>query len=221
MRTTEKFRINRVLLIAGFILLCNSNFADASAVIKGRVTDIKKQPINYATATLLNPNTMEIVEGDMCNNKGEFVIENVKPGEYILSVRMLGYAKDESEKIIVDQSKDLKVEKNIVLNQSMQQLNEVVVTAKRPLKQQTAENISKIKSKETFVDNRNISQKNNQSNITANDDNSILSLKVQLATFVKELQAKNNDYLEKTTYYIDGLLANKYQDLIKSVLQIQ
>ncbi|HEY5590006.1 MAG TPA: carboxypeptidase regulatory-like domain-containing protein [Paludibacter sp.] len=190
MRTTEKFRINRVLLIAGFILLCNSNFADASAVIKGRVTDFKKQPLNYATATLLNPKTMEIVEGDMCDNKGEFVIENVKPGEYILSVRMLGYAKDESEKIVVDADKNPIVVKNTILNQAAQELNEVVVTARRPMKQQNSEyaDITYIKRSDKTV---NTIKLNEKKDVSVQTDNVNSDLKNQLCNYVKELQSKN------------------------------
>ena len=190
MKTIKKFQISRTLLLLVVVFLCNSFFSEATSAIKGRVVDNKKQPLNYATATLLNPKTMEIVEGDMCDNKGEFVIENVKPGEYILSVRMLGYAKDESEKIVVDADKNPIVVKNTILNQAAQELNEVVVTARRPMKQQNSEyaDITYIKRSDKIV---NTIKLNEKKDVSVQTDNVNSDLKNQLCNYVKELQSKN------------------------------
>ncbi|WP_291125805.1 carboxypeptidase-like regulatory domain-containing protein [Flavobacterium sp. UBA6031] len=139
MKTTVKSQISRVLLITSLVFFCSSFFANATGIIKGHVLDSKKQPLNYATATILNPETMKIVEGDMCDSKGEFIIENVKPGDYILSIRMVGYEKIESKKIHVDSlNTHIEVE-NIELKLSIQRLGEVVVTAKQKSKDQAAE----------------------------------------------------------------------------------
>jgi len=198
MKTIEKFQISRVLFIAGLLFISNSIFADAST-IKGHVMNSKKQPLNYATATLMNPSTMEIVEGDMCDNKGEFKIENVKPGEYILSVRMLGYAKDESKKIVVGQDKNSIVVKNIILNQAVQELNEVVVTANRPLKQHNPENAG-ITYLKRFDKNVNMVSGKEKKDISKQTDNVSSDLKNQLFSYVKELQSKNIDAPESTEF---------------------
>lgn len=129
MKTTKSLN-NRVLLISIFVFLGNTFYVNAASVITGHVFNEKKQPLNYATATILNPETMKIVEGDMCNENGEFIIEDVKPGNYILSIRMLGFEKNETIKLQIDSlSKETKIE-NIVLKKSYQKLAEVVVTAK-------------------------------------------------------------------------------------------
>lgn len=139
MKTTVKFQISRVLLTTSLVFLCSSSFANASGIIKGHVLDSKKQPLNYATATILDPETMKIVEGDMCDNKGEFIIENVKPGNYILSIRMLGYKKDESKRISINSEKELIEIDNVVLHLATHELAEVVVTAKPKTTEQVAE----------------------------------------------------------------------------------
>lgn len=197
MKTIVKFQISRVLLIAGFLFFCNSIFADASSIVTGRVMDSKKQPLNYATATLINPSTLEIVEGDMCDSKGEFKIENVKPGEYILSVRMLGYVKDESKTITVDSDSNPVVVKNIILKQAVQELNELVVTAKRPIKTQNPEygSITYIKRADKNI---NTVSGKDEKDISIQTDNVSSNLKNQLFSYVKELQLKNIDAPEST-----------------------
>ena len=39
-----------------------------TATIKGKVTDEKNQPIEFATATLISPATKEVVKGEVCND---------------------------------------------------------------------------------------------------------------------------------------------------------
>ncbi|MHB9141290.1 MAG: carboxypeptidase regulatory-like domain-containing protein [Paludibacter sp.] len=140
MKTIKQVQIIRILIITGLVFFCNSIFADASSIIKGRVFDSSKKPLNYATATILNPETMKIVEGDMCDSQGEFIIENVKPGDYILSIRMVGFEKNESKKIHVDSLNTITEVENTVLKLSVQRLSEVVVTAKQKSKDQVAAN---------------------------------------------------------------------------------
>lgn len=130
MKTTKTNQFSRIFLIAGIILLSVSTVANASGVIKGQVFDENNRPIQYATATLINPETNEIVEGDMCDNTGEYVLENVKPGNYILSVRNVGYEKSETAKVIVNSSENLMVEEPIVLKEASYQLPEIEVISR-------------------------------------------------------------------------------------------
>jgi hypothetical protein len=56
----------------------------ATNAISGRVVDTKKQPIEFATVSLLNSKTKVFVKGEVSNQKGEFIIDNIKPGNYTL-----------------------------------------------------------------------------------------------------------------------------------------
>jgi hypothetical protein len=131
MKTIKKNQIYRLLLISGIILLGVSGYAQATGIIKGRVLDSNKQPVVYATATIIDPETMQIVEGDMCDDNGEFMIEHVKSGEYILSIRNVGFQKDESRKIKIDAGQNTIRQGDIILNESVENLNELEVTVKR------------------------------------------------------------------------------------------
>lgn len=123
MKTIYKNQKNRNLAIMA-ILLFTAIISTNATTIKGRILDSSSRPINYATATLIDPNTKLIVVGDMSDAQGNFIIENVKSGDYILSFRIVGYEKDETRKINVDENikqydiKDITlIESNIVLNE--------------------------------------------------------------------------------------------------------
>ncbi len=121
-------KTNRIAALA--IMLCITFWASASGIVKGQVMDQNNDPVGYATATLINPSTNEIVLGDMCDNNGEFIIENVKPGSYILSVRNVGFEKNETTEIVVPQDNTM-FDVPIQLKESISKLPEVEVVSKR------------------------------------------------------------------------------------------
>ena len=92
--------------------------------------DEYNQPVQYATATLTRPKTGEIVKGEISDEKGEFVIQKVARGEYVLSVSMVGYKRFESDSVKVDGRNDI-IEKKIVLNEQTEELKAVEVVAKK------------------------------------------------------------------------------------------
>lgn len=135
MKTNQKIQAHKIMGIIVLMILSVSNYVNANAIVKGRVTNLQDEPQEYATATLICPETMKIVEGDMCNNKGEFVIENVEPGEYILSVRKLGYEKEETKRVSISDNNEIQEINKVVLNESNILLNEVEVIAAKENRQ--------------------------------------------------------------------------------------
>lgn len=202
-----------------FLLICfsvNAIFATAevsTVTVKGKVIDEKNQPIEYATATLISPATKEIVKGEVCNQKGEFTIHKVNKGEYILSVSMLGYDRLETEKLVVD-GKSAVIEKKIVLRESTELLNDVVVTARKQFIEQSvdkmvinpeasitsaSENVYEILRKlpgVTIDNNDNISLKGMQGVKVLIDDKPTYVSSTQLASLLKSMQGKNVDKIE-------------------------
>jgi hypothetical protein len=184
-----------------------------TATIKGKVTDEKNQPIEFATATLISPATKEIVKGEVCNDKGEFSIGKVDQGEYILSVSMLGYDRIDIEKVIVDGKKKI-IEQKITLRESSELLNDVVVTAKKQFIEQSvdkmvinpeasittaSENVYEILRKlpgVTIDNNDNISLKGMQGVKVLIDDKPTYVSATQLASLLKGMQGKNVDKIE-------------------------
>jgi hypothetical protein len=164
--------IKQIILIS---LLTVITFLDGHAnkgVVKGKIVDSKNQPIEFATAALINSKTSKVEKGTVCNQEGSFIIENVAYGEYILSVRMLGYDLNESETVIIDNNNQI-VDKTIVLEEAIHQLNEAVVTGKYAFVEQTVDktivnpNASIISSSESVYD---ILKKSPGVNIDNNDN---------------------------------------------------
>jgi len=130
MKTSTK-RLNIALLLMAALTLSTPAFARLSGVVNGRVIDNENQPIELATATLTNVETHKTIALDMCDENGYFKIENVTPGDYILSVSMVGYAKAEPIQVNVAAYNSLYLGNPIVLKESDLNLPELIISAKR------------------------------------------------------------------------------------------
>jgi len=129
MKTIKNYQFKRMLVLSGMAFFSFMLFAEGSGVIKGRVIDKNNQPVEYATTVLKNANTNKFVTGAVCNYKGEYIIENVEPGEYELSTKMIGYEKTETQKVVVNKDKCRVVEKDVVMIEKPDK--SIVVTARK------------------------------------------------------------------------------------------
>jgi hypothetical protein len=182
-------------------------------IVKGRIIDQSKQPVEFATAALLNAETNQLVTGSVSNEKGEFVIEKVPVGEYKLAISMMGYQKVETEAFAIAE-KNRVVDKQIVLNESTHRLAEATVTARRMFIAQHADKMvinpdaSIITSSDNVMDilkqlpgvsvdnNDNISLKGKQGVIVMIDDKPTYLSADQLANLLKGMQGKNVERIE-------------------------
>lgn len=94
---------SRAFLLAGFVLLSTTFFAQNLFEIKGKVIQNKQENPTHATVMLLDSKTMEIVAQSVSSDNGEFVIKEVKKGDYILIVQKPGYTKPDKRFISIDQ----------------------------------------------------------------------------------------------------------------------
>ncbi|NCB69151.1 MAG: TonB-dependent receptor [Bacteroidia bacterium] len=204
-----KFCFATFLILQTGIINAATNFN----TIKGKVTDEKNQPVEFATAALISPKTQEIVKGEVCNEKGEFIIPKIEKGEYILSVSMVGYERIETEKVLVDGRHEV-IEKNIVLRENTETLNELVVVGNKNFIEQTvdkmvinpeasatagSENVFEILKKlpGVNVDNSdNITLKGMTGVKVLIDDKPTYLSSSQLAAMLKGMQGKNVDRIE-------------------------
>lgn len=109
-------------LFIAFALLFNTQVLSAATntdLIVGVIVDENNQPIESATAVLVSPLTKEVIQGKATNNKGEFSINDVKSGDYILSVSSNGKDKLETERVTID-GKGQVIQKKIVLNEQIE-----------------------------------------------------------------------------------------------------
>ena len=137
--TFSKFRINtamysfkkelycrRILTILLFIYFTCPIFSQTYS-LTGIVTDGDNKSLPYANVTLLSDDSIT-VDGIAADDRGKFKIENVKLGDYKISIRFLGFDPYESN-IKIDSDLDLG---NILLKESSVQLGTVIVQGTRP-----------------------------------------------------------------------------------------
>lgn len=106
----------------------------AQYTVQGLLLSESNQPIAYANVALLNPNDSSMVEGGISNEKGGFIIKNVKNGEYLLLCSLLGFIPHSQR---LDISSDISL-KEIYLEEGTSELDEVVVQAQRPAFEMTS-----------------------------------------------------------------------------------
>jgi len=204
------------IVVRSILLFCVTLISfqvNAGKMIIGHIVDNKKQPIEFATIALLLSKTNKYVKGEVSNEKGEFVIDKVPPGDYILSVSMAGYIKNESERVVIDSKSNI-VEKDITLKENVVELATVEVAVKKKFIEQTvdkmvinpeasitsaSENVFEILKKlpgVTIDNNDNIILKGKQGvNVLIDDKPTYLS-STELATMLKSMQGKNVNKIE-------------------------
>ncbi len=116
-----------IALIVAITLSVGTFYVKASTTINGRILDHNLQPLPYSTATIINPETYEIVNGDMTDENGEFNIQDVKPGVYILSLRMVGFMTNETRTLLVLENTYILHAGNISLSEANIVLNDLDV----------------------------------------------------------------------------------------------
>jgi hypothetical protein len=125
-----------IIFLLMYLLL--STLANAQTTLKGRVLDITKQPLPYSNVLLLQKQDSSLVKGQVANSEGFFEIRNIQEGNYLLSIKMIGYqalfANVEiiKYKSVVELNPFELEEDNVVLN-------EVNVTAQKPFYEQQAD----------------------------------------------------------------------------------
>lgn len=112
------------LVLLSFQLVC---FGQVS--IKGRIKDIH-QDLLMVNVLLLNLDSVRL-KGTSTSYNGEFTIDHVTPGNYLISASMIGYTTFVSQSIQVGDEDN--VEYNIVLEESAKKLDEFVVKGERQL----------------------------------------------------------------------------------------
>jgi hypothetical protein len=128
-------RIKRFLLVLMPVVYASTAFSQIT--ITGSIRD-NQQSLPLVTVLLLNLDST-LVKGTVTDQTGNFTIENVMPGVYLLSASMVGYSSFFSQQIhTVSTNIDLN---EIILNETSTQLGELTVNAQKPLFDQQIDRI--------------------------------------------------------------------------------
>lgn len=113
---------------------CLCSYLHASAgVITGTVIDQQKQPVEFATITLLKASDSSLVKGEFTDQSGTFVFEQVNEGSYIITVAGVGFETHAIKEVALNNN-ILRVELGtITLMPVANELNGVTVVAEKPM----------------------------------------------------------------------------------------
>ncbi|PWT71599.1 MAG: hypothetical protein C5B59_17670 [Bacteroidetes bacterium] len=114
-------------------LSCNQGYGQT--VVHGHVADKNGQPLANANVLLLNSGDSSLVKGDVTNTKGEYHLERIKNGSYLLNVRFIGYQEIFAPQLAIAGSGNKEIE-TIVLVPSSKQLEAVTIVSKKPVFEQ-------------------------------------------------------------------------------------
>jgi hypothetical protein len=121
---------NIINLIALLISMAVS--AQSKYTVTGLISDNNKQGIPFVNVLLIKANDSTLIKGTISSDNGTYIINNVIPDNYIILSSYVGFKTAYSKPFYLNS--DFKVE-NLILSKG-EQLNEVIVEAKKPLYQQ-------------------------------------------------------------------------------------
>jgi len=115
-----------VLLLPLASALAPAARAGTTGKLEGRVLDARKQPLAGANVALVGAPLGAIADAD-----GRYSILNIPAGTYSVKVSLIGYQPVLTQQVVV--SSDHTTPLDVTLGEAPVQMNEVVVTAKRPV----------------------------------------------------------------------------------------
>ncbi|WP_316756166.1 TonB-dependent receptor domain-containing protein [Pedobacter aquatilis] len=118
-----------LLTLIACLIACGASFAQKNSKLSGKVVDEKGQALAFAVVKVLNSPDTTIVKSGSTNVDGEFIFDQLKEGNYRLSVSMMGHKTKKTESFAL--TGDLKLP-SIVLNGEAKQLKEVSVQGRKP-----------------------------------------------------------------------------------------
>jgi hypothetical protein len=122
-------------LLFFFLLTLHSVFAQ-TGIIKGTIKDATNKPVQYANVLLLKSADSSLVKGTVTDATGRYSFENIKNGEYYVSVSFTGMQQAFTKLIEINTDKTEIDQGILYLKEASTGLKEVTVTAKKPLYEQ-------------------------------------------------------------------------------------
>ncbi len=122
-----------------FALLCiGTTVINAQSTITGRIVDGDNLPLSFANVILYKDQTENAILAAATDENGTYLLENIEAGAYRIEASMLGFDTKKSETLTFTEEAT-----SLTLNFSLksEELDEVVLTYKKPVIRQTAEKL--------------------------------------------------------------------------------
>ncbi|MBU3822270.1 TonB-dependent receptor [Flavobacteriaceae bacterium XHP0103] len=114
--------------VAYFFFIFSLPLFSQEFTITGNIKDTNNTPIAFANIVILNESNAELMTGAISDDSGHFIIESLNSGNYVLKISFLGF-KEFTTTFLLTANKDIG---DIILEEDNQELESVVVVAKRP-----------------------------------------------------------------------------------------
>ncbi|TCC94366.1 TonB-dependent receptor [Pedobacter frigiditerrae] len=122
--------MKNIAVLIAYLLVCGACFAQKTAKITGKIVDEKAAVIPYALVKLLNYPDTSFVKSIQTDFDGFYNFDQVKVGNYILAVNMVGFKSTKSVKFTVAET-DVQMP-NIKIESVTKNLKEVSITGIKP-----------------------------------------------------------------------------------------
>jgi len=129
-QTNKKNReiMKNLLMLFTCLLVCGASFAQKLNKISGKVTNEKSENVPYAIVKLVHLPDSSLVKSASADLDGGFAFEQIKTGDYLLSITMVGYKMLTTAKFTVEQDVVLPA---IKIESITKQLKEVTIQGKK------------------------------------------------------------------------------------------
>jgi len=124
-------------LTAILLSLCTHSFSQTISTLSGTVTDSTK-PLGFATVRLLKINNTKPLQTVLTNEQGGFQFSKPDTGSYVLSITHTGFVEKKISVTVTRSGGNMQLEP-VQLIKTTGVLKEVVVSAKRPMVEQSDE----------------------------------------------------------------------------------
>ena len=110
----------------------NALAASGNCKVRGKLIDsTTNQPVGYATVVLFRSANDSLVGGALTDDKGQFSIDNLSPGEYRFKIEFIGYNPIIKTGIVVNDKKPIYNVGSLKLTGTSNKLKEVTVTGSK------------------------------------------------------------------------------------------
>lgn len=131
--------MQKVILIVLLLCLCLlAKAQEGEKFLNGRIAgvvidSVTKKPIDYATIALFTGSNDKAINGSVTNNKGQFLLTGVDTGVYRITIEFIGYLIHTISNVAISKKNASIDLRNIFLVKTRSTLQNVTVTAQKPL----------------------------------------------------------------------------------------
>jgi outer membrane receptor protein involved in Fe transport len=122
----------KMILLFSFLLMkvCSVSAQNHTASVSGLIKDhVSKEPVPFANIVIKNTTDQKFIAGTVTSEDGRFILPNINSGNYLLEITSIGF-KTRTQKLFVGNLSDYLDLNTIEIEQDINNLTEVVVTAK-------------------------------------------------------------------------------------------